>query len=40
MIFISDSANSQSLGWLQDLDRDARRSGGDSALAVVKVGEI
>lgn len=30
MIFISDSANSQSLGWLQDLDRDARRSGGDS----------
>lgn len=31
MIFISDSANSQSLGWLQDLDRDARRSGGDSA---------
>lgn len=31
MIFISDSANSQSLGWLQDLDRDARRSGGDTA---------
>ena len=30
MIFISDSANSQSLGWLQDLDRDARRSGGDT----------
>ena len=30
MIFISDSANSQSLGWLQDLDRDAHRSGGDT----------
>ncbi len=31
MIFISDAANGHSLGWLQDLDRDARHSGGNTA---------
>lgn len=31
MIFISDAANGHSLGWLQDLDRDSRHSGGNTA---------